>query len=263
MRRILTCVLLLLSLPAILAAAVKLYMKDGSYQLAREYQVEGDRVRFYSTERSQWEEVPLSLVDLTKTQSEIEARQQAEKEEVKALDEENKAEREQEREVARIPQEPGVYYINGPSLTPIKAGESEYVNSKKRTVLRIVTGVRALPGKGWIEMKGEHSPNVVGSATPEFYIRPSEEERFGIVKMKPAKDARIVEKVSTLQGCDVADEQPDLIEVFRLQVADGVYKVWPMKPLEPGEYGVVEYTEGNLNMQIWDFSWPGAAKKGT
>jgi len=23
---------------------------------------------------------------------------------------------------------------------------------------------------------------------------------------------------------------------------------------------VVEYTEGNLNMQIWDFSWPGAKK---
>ena len=250
----------MLFLPMLLSAAVKLYLKDGSYQTVREYKVEGDRVRFYSTERGQWEEVPLELVDLKKTEAEVKEQQAEERENTKALDEENQAERQQQEEAGRVPQDPGVYYINGAQLVTIKAGESEYVSSKKRTALKIITGAQVLPSKGWIEMKGEHSPNVVASATPEFYIRPSEEERFGILKMKPGKDARIVEKVSKMQGIDIADEEPDLVEVFRLQVADGLYKVWPMKPLEPGEYGVVEYTEGNLNMQIWDFSWPGAKK---
>ncbi len=32
-------------------AAIRLYLKDGDYQIAREYQVLGDRVRYFSTER--------------------------------------------------------------------------------------------------------------------------------------------------------------------------------------------------------------------
>src|SRR5579864_6357084 len=41
----------------------KLMLKDGSFQLVREYRVEGDRVRYYSLDRSQWEEIPSDLVD--------------------------------------------------------------------------------------------------------------------------------------------------------------------------------------------------------
>ena len=43
------------------AATVRLYMKDGSYHSVREYETKGDRVRYYSTERSEWEEIPLDL----------------------------------------------------------------------------------------------------------------------------------------------------------------------------------------------------------
>src|SRR5665213_3076920 len=41
----------------------KLILKDGTFQLAREYSVTDGRVRYWSVERSDWEEIPASLVD--------------------------------------------------------------------------------------------------------------------------------------------------------------------------------------------------------
>jgi hypothetical protein len=61
--RMLLAVLCLAFLP-VLAANLRLYLKDGGYQVVREYQVQSDRVRFYSVERSEWEEVPLDLARL-------------------------------------------------------------------------------------------------------------------------------------------------------------------------------------------------------
>src|SRR5579863_10410531 len=48
---------------ATLPRGKKLLLKDGSFQLVREYKIDGDRVRYYSLDTSQWEEMPAALVD--------------------------------------------------------------------------------------------------------------------------------------------------------------------------------------------------------
>jgi len=49
--------------PARLPRGKKLVLKDGSYQLVRNYERNGERVRYFSVERGAWEEIPAAMVD--------------------------------------------------------------------------------------------------------------------------------------------------------------------------------------------------------
>ena len=86
---------LLAALP--LAADLKLYLKEGGFHVVREFEIKPDRVRFYSTERADWEEMPLDLVDLKKTEAEQKRRATSEAEQKKADTTEREAERAQRR----------------------------------------------------------------------------------------------------------------------------------------------------------------------
>lgn len=239
------------------AANLKLYLKDGSYHIVREYKVQQSRVRYYSVERSDWEEIPVDLVDLKRTQAESEERKAALAEETKILAAEEKVERELEAEVAKIPQNPGVYYLVNDELKTIKPAESKVHGKKGRSVLKVIAPIPIVSGKATLELEKEHSLNVITNDRPEFYIQLSAEQRFGIVKLTPEKGVRVVEKLTIMPITKEIIEEQTQIEIFRKQMDEGLYKIWPVKPLEPGEYAVVEYTEGKLNIQIWDFAYSG------
>jgi hypothetical protein len=245
--------LLLTAFCLLSAANIKLFLKDGTYQLAREYKVEGDRVSFLSVDRGEWEELPLSLVDLAKTQALIKEREDAAREEAVTIKEEEKALKEARREVQRVPKEEGVYLVDGDKVTPVKVGESKIVTNKRRSILKALSPLPMVTGKATVELDGPHSPTGTADREPQFYIRLSADERFGIIRMGEHKSNRVVEKLTIIPVTKETVEEPDLVETFRKQVGDQVYKIWPAKPLDPGEYAVVEYTEGKVNIQVWDF----------
>jgi hypothetical protein len=245
---------LLLSLAAV-AANLRLYLKDGSYHVVREYQVQADRVRFYSVERSEWEEMPLELVDVKRTEAESKERQAALAEEAKVLTVEEQAEREQQDEVARVPLEPGVHLVDGKELKPIKQAEAKAVTSKSRSILRRLVPLPVVAGKATVELEGEQSANLVSGAQPEFYFRMALPERFAIFKMSLKTGVRVVQTWQVMPVTDEVLEEQELVPVLHRQLAPNLYRIWPTEPLKPGEYAVVEYTAGQRNIQVWDFAY--------
>jgi hypothetical protein len=238
-----------------LAENIKLYLKDGGYHIVREYKAETDRVRYYSVERSQWEEIPTDLVDLRRTEAETADRKAHLAEETKVVAEEETAVREARAEVAKVPQDPGVYYMQDNAPKPLPLAESKVHTNKGRNVLKVLSPIPVVTGKAVLELDGEHSKNVLTNREQEFYIQLSTEERFGLIKLTPEKGVRIVEKMTVLPVTKEVVEEPIEVQIFRKQMTqDLLYKLWPMKPMTPGEYAVVQYTPGKTNMQVWDFA---------
>ena len=236
------------------AANLKLYMKDGSYHIVREYQVQPDRVHFYSVERSGWEDVPLDLVDLKRTRGEAAERDASLAEDAKVMAQEEKAERDLEKEKNRIPQDPGAYWLLGNQAQVMKLADSTIHTDKGRAVLKKLSPIPVFNGKATLEIGGAHSLNVFTDPEQEFYLQLSELERFGIAKLTVKGAVRIVEKVTTLPVVNEIVEEPTMVEILKKELASGLYKIWPKEKLEPGEYALVEYTENKLNIQVWDFA---------
>ena len=245
---------------AAFGATSRLYLKDGDYQIVREYQVLADRVRYFSTERGDWEEIPLELVDLERTRKDAAERQAAIEADAKEQDVENKAIRAERKEAASIPEEPGVYRVNGDKIESLKMAEVEVNSSKGRTVLKVLSPVPIVPGKSSVELKGDAAAYRANGDKPEFYIRLSDEERFAIVKLAKKRNARLLENISILPVTSEVLEDLKIVATFKKQVSERTYKIWPERPLEPGEYALVQYSDGALNWQVWDFGIGPAGK---
>jgi hypothetical protein len=237
------------------AANLKLYLKDGGYQVVREYQVQTDRVHFYSVERSQWEDIPLELVDLKRTETEVAQRKAKLDEDAKVIEQEEKVERELEKETSRIPQDPGAYWLEGNQAKVIKLAESTVHTNKGRSILAKLAPVPVVSGKGTLELQGVHSQNVFTNPEQELFLQLSDTERFGICKLTVKGTVRIVENLTFMPVTNEVVEEPIMVGTFQKQLAaSGLYKIWPKEPFPAGEYAVVEYTAGKLNIQVWDFA---------
>ncbi len=250
---------LLLLLTAVLAFAnFKLYLKSGDYHEVREYQVSGDRVRYYSILQDDWEEIPIELVDLDKTERLRKAKAEQSTREAREEGEEEQAEREQRREIAAIPADVGAYYQGDNGLKTLKMADYQVVTSKKRHMLQVLSPIPVIAGKASVVIKGAHSNFLVKENRPSFFMRLAKEERFGIVSLTPKKDLRIVENISILPVVKQAVPEPKQMDTFQQQLADGLYRVWPEKALTPGEYALIEFTDtgdkDDVELLVWDFA---------
>lgn len=250
--------LFLLTAALLFGEAFKLYLKDGTYQMVREYQVVGDRIRYYSTDEGDWEEIPKDMVDLDKTEHQRKSKIEAQTREAREEDEEEAALREQRREIASIPMDVGAYYKPDNQVKALKLADYQVITDKKRKALQVLSPVPLIPGKASVVIKGEHATFAVSEERPSFYMRLAKEERFGILRLSPKKNERIVENIAIVPVSKEALEDRKQMDTFQQQLAEGLYRVWPEKPLTSGEYALVEFSDtgdkDDIQLLIWDFA---------
>lgn len=256
MRRRLTILVLFAALAlSAQTQRIKLYIKGGGDITVTEYEVVDDRVRYYSVERRDWEEIPLELVDLDRTKKEVSKRETefAERRRIEQI--ETAAERKARTELHEVPLEDGVYYRKGDEVVTVQQAEVVLNTNKKRSILRVVMPI-PVAGQTIVELEGATSKLEALDARPVFYMRLEKLSRFGIFRLKQKKDSRVVQEIDIVPQSKEMMEQHDEIEVFRQQFAGQVYRVWPIEPLTAGEYAFVEYTLGEADIRVWDFSVP-------
>lgn len=160
--------------------AHRLILKDGSYQLVTKYETKGDRVRYYSAEREDWEELPASLVDWPATEKfEKDRTGNAPVPEAAELDKEvaEEAVREQAKlpQVApglHLPEDSGVFLFDSfqgePQLDEIQQNAADVSHSTKGALLRQAIPMAGL--KQSIEIEGAHAGVQAHVAVPSLYI---------------------------------------------------------------------------------------------
>ena len=248
----------------------RLVLKDGSYQSVVKYEVQGDRVRYFSAERYEWEEVPSSLIDWDAT-NKYAAELASGKARVHVETPEEREEREAEEanspEIApglRLPGTGGVFlfetYNGKQEAAEILQNGSEINQSKKKNVLRAAINPAA-GAKQSFELKGSHAQIQAHSGQPILYVEidegPSDvqpSDRFRIVQAQPKNDVRVVGNLKvSLTG--KTSQQSTVIPTTVEKVGKGQWlKVIPAKELAPGEYALVEMLgPQEMNLYVWDF----------
>ncbi len=277
---LLPAVLLLLAVVSAQEASRRLILKDGSYQSVTKYEVKGDRVRYYSAEREEWEELPNSLVDWPATEKYEKERASA-PEAVqldKELERDNELAEAQLPQVApglRIPMDEGVFLLDTfqgePQILELQQNVSDINRDTKGNILRgainPVAGVKAS-----IELEGSHAAVQAHAGVPSLYMnvqaapdQPGPEQpqqpqqpsvpfdRFHILHAEVKGNKRILGDIKRQITGKVSQEQ-HLIKTTITRLQGGWLKITPTEPLVPGEYAIVEMMgKEGMNLYVWDF----------
>lgn len=287
MRNVVTSIVLALALLPVAGAQDtphRLVLKDGSYQLVTKYEVKGDRVRYYSSEREDWEELPNSLVDWPATEKYEQERSTPPPEAVQLDKELDKVEAPLP-EVApglRIPEDTGVFILDNfqgePQLLEINQSEGDVSRNTKVNILKgTINPVSGL--KQTIELVGAHAAIQSHVAVPALYLKLEENppqpaakgdstgsndpqkpqqpeqvlDRFRILRVEVKGNKRIVGDVKREVTGKISHEQ-HAVKTTSTNLNGGWLKVTPTENLTPGEYALVEMAEkGAMNLYVWDF----------
>ncbi len=254
-----------LAAPRVAWANLKLFMKDGSYQIVSSYEVHGDRVRYFSVERSEWEEVPASLVDFDATKQAVEDTKAVEK---KRLEEARELEKErfykppdQGLEIApgvRLPGDDGIFTVDGRRLVRLVQSSGELVTDKKRAAMVLAVPLPVVKTRSLVILEGAKAAVRLNDPLPVFYIQSVSGlgVKLGLVHLKPGNESRIVEAVETGRGKNgKATEVRTLVPLDRKQVAPNLYTLKPLQPLEAGEYALGELVDDKLSLDVYDFGY--------
>src|SRR5215467_13227121 len=253
----------------------RLIMKDGTYQSASKWEIKGDRVRYYSAERYDWEELPKDMLDWPGTEkynNEREGRNDETSKEVAKADEADEREAPLVAPGLRLPNTGGVFlfdqFNNQPQLDELVQNGSELNKHMGRNILRAAINPLALSSTQTIELKGDHARvqahtgqpaiylniDTADNSQPEFTQKPDKDQqaRYGIVRVEQKNGNRIVGKLNVAMYGKVSQKEA-WIPVTTSPLGDWV-KLAPTEALPPGEYAVVEVLEKKqINLFVWDF----------
>jgi hypothetical protein len=269
--------------------ARRLILKDGTYQSVTKYEFHGDRVRYFSAERGEWEEVPNTLIDWDATDKFEQGRQGGKlAPEAAALDKEIDSERKAELarapEVApglRLPDETGIFlldtYENQPQLAELQQSGADIDQNTRTNILR--TAINPVAGsKQAIELPGPHAKVQSHSATPSLYVNIDSNdgatgtvpaagdppplpatERYKIIRIEVKNGKRVagVLKIA-VTGKTKTDER--FVSATVTAMTGGWIKLTPTEPLATGEYALTEMLgKDGMNLYVWDFGMNPAA----
>jgi hypothetical protein len=270
--------------------AQRLILKDGSYQSVTKYEVHGDRVRYFSAEREEWEELPNNLVDWPATEKyeKDRAAGTAVPEAVqldKEIEHEQEAEQQKLPQVApglRLPEDSGVFLLDSfqgeAQIVEIQQTAGDVNRNTKSNIFRGAINPVA-SAKQTVELDGAHATVQAHVDVPSLYInvdpstdqpssnsgpqqpqQPQQPEqprvpfgRYRIVHTDVKNGKRIVGDVKRQVTGKITQEQ-HVVKTNITSISGGWLKLTPLEPLTPGEYALVEVNEKEgMNLYVWDF----------
>jgi hypothetical protein len=258
----------------------KLVLKDGTFQLVRDYRRNGERVRYMSAERGEWEEIPAAMVDWDATAQAAAAEREEEEALAKKLHAQEQAQRietimdvDASLQVAPgvfLPPGEGMFLIDGKSVKPLEQVGSQVKTDKKQYLKRVLSPIPIVPSKRNVEIPGNRASVRMTNGQAEFYLReapPDPDRTTPIVKSsRPGEsgpevelvratvkgDKRQLESIKNLFGEQV-EEKRNTISIQRWEIAPTVFRFTISEPLPPGEYALAERLPDGMNLFVWDF----------